>query len=261
MAQLGSKLSSASNSWVVTTPYMSSRAKLRLFCLPYAGGGGSIYRTWQTSFPAAVEICPIQLPGREMRLKEPHIRNFRLLLKELSRALIPFTDEPYALFGHSMGALLVYELALDLVDQGRLPPSYVFVSGRQAPHISREILSKSIHKMSDGEIVSELSLVSGSTFAVALQDTELAKLVLPTLRADLEVCQSYSHLPHPPIKVSMAALGGASDPAVRPEDLQPWQETVSGPFSLHIIDGNHLFVVNAARQVQRIVRDALLPLV
>lgn len=196
-----------------------------------------------------------------MRLKEPHIRNFRLLLKELSRALIPFTDEPYALFGHSMGALLVYELALDLVDQAKIPPRYVFVSGRQAPRISREILSKPIHKMSDGEIVRELSPVSGPTFAVALQDMELAKLVLPTLRADLEVCQSYHHLSHPPIQVSMAALGGASDPAVRLEDLQPWQETVSGPFSLHMIDGNHFFVVNAAGKVQRIVRDALLPLV
>src|ERR1043166_562335 len=107
--------STSSNPWIDAIPGLRAGVKLRLFCLPYAGGGASMYRAWRPVFPSSIEICPVFLPGREKRIHEPHIRDCNLLLENLMKALVQFTDEPYALFGHSMGAFLAYELAVSLI--------------------------------------------------------------------------------------------------------------------------------------------------
>src|ERR1039458_1874497 len=199
--------------WLSTALVRSPQTKLRLFCFPYAGGGASIYRTWQKAFPAAIEVCPLQLPGREMRLKEEGVRDFPSMLRQICDALSAFVVEPYALFGHSMGAFLAYEVAHELIRQGRRAPAHIFVSGHQAPLAASKLLSKSVYAMSDDDLIREMSLLNGPAFMTAMQDAELRKLVLRVLRADLELCQSYHacRSGHSPLDVDMSALGGMRD--------------------------------------------------
>jgi medium-chain acyl-[acyl-carrier-protein] hydrolase len=250
-----------SNPWIDVIPGLRAGVKLRLFCLPYAGGGASMYRTWRPVFPSSIEICPVFLPGREKRIHEPHIRDCNLLLENLMKALVQFTDEPYALFGHSMGAFLVYELAVSLIAQGRKPPAWIFISARKAPYIHYDFLSKPIRELSDEELVKDLSSLNPSSVTEFASNPGLASLVLPTLRADFEICETYSRTRHPSIPVPMTALGGISDPSVTRADLQAWDQTVSGRFSLHMFPGEHFFIISAGRQVQQLIAQQLLEVV
>jgi medium-chain acyl-[acyl-carrier-protein] hydrolase len=255
-----SEAAPVNGTWVSTAFVRSPQTKLRLFCFPYAGGGASVYRTWQKEFPSPIEVCPLQLPGREMRLKEEGIRDFPSMLEQICNALDAFVVEPYALFGHSMGAFLAYEVAHELIRQGNRPPAHIFVSGHQAPQVASKLLSKSVYTMSDEDLINEVSALDGPAFISTLQDPGFRKLVLRTLRADLEVCQSYQDCrpTHSLLNVDMSALGGIDDFTVRFEDLKRWREIVAGCFSTHLIQGDHFFVVNRAREVIKIVRDVLI---
>ncbi|NEP01487.1 MAG: hypothetical protein F6K58_23085, partial [Symploca sp. SIO2E9] len=121
------------NLWI-KCPQSNPKANLRLFCLPYAGGGSSIFRLWHRELTSNIELCPIELPGRENRIREKPISNLEVLTEKLVEIFLPHADKPFALFGHSMGALIAYELARKL-QQKNINPVYLFVSGRQAPNI------------------------------------------------------------------------------------------------------------------------------
>src|SRR5205085_9026436 len=112
-------------------------AALRLLCLPYAGGAADIFRSWANVFPPTIEVCPIQLPGRGGRLLEPPFTNLSLLVETLTSELLPYLDKPFALFGHSMGAIIVFELARQLRSKKINEPLHLFVSAWRAPQIPR----------------------------------------------------------------------------------------------------------------------------
>lgn len=244
------------NAWVVTTPSLRPGVRLRLFCLPYAGGGAAVFRGWQAGLPSAVEVCPVRLPGREMRLKEPAITEMPVMLHRLGEALTPYLGQPYAFFGHSMGALLAYELLDRLARAGRPLPAYLFVSGRQAPHVERAPLSQPVERLSDADFLRDLAPVNAGSRA-AVDHPDLAALVLPVLRADFLLCQSYRAVRRPPFALPLTALGGLDDPAVDRAALEPWAEHTTRSFSLHMFPGDHMFVHSAAAQVQRMVSEKL----
>ncbi len=242
--------------WVQTTPRLRAGVRLRLFCAPHAGGGAALFRVWPRELPPSIEVCPLRLPGREMRLRESSITDFTVMVTALDEALSPYVDEPYALFGHSMGASLMYELAARFVATGRRAPAHLFVSGRQAPHVAGDPAQCSGNAPSDAELLRHM-VAPGTGAPVALDDPELAALVLPALRADFALCRSYAPVRRPPLPVPLTVLGGAQDVGLGPAQLEPWAQHTTRAFSLRFFPGGHFFVTSAGAQVRRCVAERL----
>src|SRR5258708_6849949 len=174
-------------SWLVC-PRPSPRASLRLFCFPHAGAGVSAFSTWTPEGLPGVELCLVQLPGRENRIQETPITRLPVLVQMMADALGPAMTGQFAFFGHSMGALVAFELARELRRQGRRMPQYLFASGHRGPQL--ENTSRRLHMLPDDELIQELAEMNG-TPAEILDNKEFMQLVLPIFRADLELCETY----------------------------------------------------------------------
>ena len=236
---------------IITKPTSSSwidylkpnpRANVRLFCFPYAGGGASIFRTWANDVPTGVEVCPVQLPGRESRLIEQPFTRLSSLVQALAQAISPYLDVPFAFFGHSMGALISFELARELRRQNRPGPFHLFVSGHRAPELPPR--RRPIHQLADAAFKAELDGLLGTPKEV-LQNAELMDLFLPLLRADFAVCETYHYSPETPLNCSISAFGGLQDKEVSYQDLEKWQDQTYRSFTLRKLPGNHFFVHSA----------------
>lgn len=235
------KTSSTFNSWV-TCPKPNPQAKLRLFCFHYAGGGALSFRTWSDSLPLTVEVCPIELPGRGFRLMEPPFTRLEPLIQAIAHALLPCLDKPFAFFGHSMGGLVSFELAQILRKKYDLSPVHLFVSGRRAPQVPDP--KPPIHALAEPAFLEELRRLNGTPEAV-LENAELMQLLLPTLRADFAVIETYVYAPEPPLDCPITAFGGLQDREVSCDDLKAWQEQTNAAFSLQMLPGNHFFLHSA----------------
>jgi medium-chain acyl-[acyl-carrier-protein] hydrolase len=220
-------------------PYRRPRpdAALRLFCFPYAGGLASAFRAWQTDLPEEVEVCAVQLPGRETHWTEPPFTSLPRLLDALEEVLEPLLDRPYALAGHSMGGTIAFELARRL--EPRRPPVHVFVSGTRAPHLPDPRGPR--YALPYDALVQELREIGGTPPEV-LEHAELMELVLPLVRADLELNDTHAHVPGPPLEVPLSAFGGVNDPVVPVEAIEGWRAYTSGGFRLRMFEGDHFFI-------------------
>lgn len=227
------------NPWIHSLPH-TPYARFRLFCFPYAGGGASIYQNWSRYLPEEIAVCPIQLPGRENRLLERPFSDLPSLLEGLLPALLPYLDMPYAFFGHSMGALVSFELARALFRHGHpIQPSHLFLSGRRAPHWPDTDPPDS--QLPEPEFIERLRTLNGTPEAV-LENQELLHLLLPLLRADFALCETYQYIPAVPLNCPLTVFGGLSDKEVSRASLNAWREVVSGPFKLRLFPGDHFFL-------------------
>jgi surfactin synthase thioesterase subunit len=215
------------------------RAALRLFCFPYAGGGATAYRAWSDALPRSVEVCCARLPGREMRIKEPAYSDVYLLVDALAPALVPLLERPFALFGHSMGALVAFELARKLRRDHNLLPERLLVSARIAP--SMKLKHSPLNILPDDEFIDALAKLNG-TDENALQHRELMKLVLPALRADVAMHEQYKYSEGTPLECPIVAFGGLQDPKVDNEGLDAWRNHTTGPFTKRLLAGDHFFI-------------------
>jgi surfactin synthase thioesterase subunit len=222
----------------------SPAARLRLFCFHYAGGGASVFRDWQGIVPAEIEICPVQLPGRESRLRDPALTRVEPLIDNLTRVLEPFLDLPFAFFGHSMGAILSHELALRLRALEKPLPAHLLLSARRAPH--RPEKDKPIHDLPEEEFKQELRELDGTPEAV-LEHPELMELLSPVLRADFAVCETHEHQAQEPLTLPISVFGGLGDEKVDRQDLEAWRQYTTGSFKLRMFAGNHFFLQDAAK--------------
>lgn len=229
------------NSWV-TCPRPNPRAYLRLFCFPYAGGAASAFCTWSDDLPRGVEVCPIQLPGRESRLGEPPFTRLAPLVQALAPAIRPYLDKPFAFFGHSMGATISFELARQLRQQDDPGPVHLFVSGSRAPQIPDP--DPPIHHLPEAEFVEELRRFNG-TPELVLQNAELMQLFLPLLRADLALHEAYTYTADEPLDCPISAFGGLEDEEVSRDELAAWRDQTRGAFTLRIFPGDHFFLRSA----------------
>lgn len=214
------------------------RASVRLFCFPYAGGGDSIFRSWQQNLPDTIEVCPVQLPGRGSRIIEPPCTEMNKMIRLASEALAPHLNKPFAFFGHSMGALIGFELAHHLRREYNAQPVHLFVSGRCSPQTRNEPIDL---KLFDSVLPEMLRRYNG-TPAEALENPELMELVLPVLRADLALCKSYIYTPQPPFNFPITAFGGLDDHGVPRHTIEGWREHTAGPFALRMLPGDHFFL-------------------
>ncbi|HET9211075.1 MAG TPA: thioesterase II family protein [Thermoanaerobaculia bacterium] len=232
---------------------VNPRAKMRMFCFPYAGGGASVYRGWGASLPNDLEVCPVQLPGRESRLREPAFTDLETMVPAVADALDPYLNLPFVLFGHSMGAAIVFELARELRRRGRPEPLHLFVSGRRAPHLpARE---EPIHALPEAEFLVKLRELNGTPEEV-LQHEELMKLLLPILRADFGVNEKYELTPEEPLQAGISAFGGIGDEDVTREDVEGWKEHTTGRFRARMFPGDHFFIhANKDLVLEAVARD------
>ncbi len=228
--------------WLVF-PRPNPQARLRLFCFPYAGGGATVYRTWPAELPPDVEVCAIQPPGRESRLREKPFERLQPLIEDLGPVLLPYLNMPFVFFGHSLGALVCFEIARYLRRRGMALPEHLFVSGRPAPHLP--LPRPPIHALPKQEFVTELQSYNG-TPAEVLQHEELMELLIPILRADFAVNETYAYTLEAPLACPMSVFGGLKDSITDEETLDAWREHTMGPFVRRMFPGDH-FYLNAGR--------------
>lgn len=226
----------------VTCPYPNPQASLRLFCFPYAGGSSLIFRPWFNSLPKTVEICPIELPGRGTQMKLTPLSRLEPLVEVLASALLPHLDKPFAFFGHSMGALVSFELTRLLRREYDISRIHLFISGRRAPQIPDP--DPPIHALSEPEFIEELRRLNGTPKAV-LENAELMQLLIPILRADFAVLETYVYSPAPTLNVPITTFGGLEDSEVSSSELQAWQEQTNAAFSGQMFSGDHFFLHSA----------------
>lgn len=220
-------------------------ARLRLFCFPYAGGTASIYRLWSRCLPADIEVCAVQLPGREERIREQPFTDMSALVQVLLPRLLPYLDRPFAFFGHSMGSLIAYELAQSLHQQAGLVPTHLLVSGRRAPFLSRH--EAPVHNLpTDMDLLAELQRRYNNIPELVFTDTELRELFAPLLRADLTMVETYQPQHQCRLPCPIIACGGETDPHASRVELLAWQELTQAAFALHMFPGGHFYFAEQA---------------
>jgi medium-chain acyl-[acyl-carrier-protein] hydrolase len=246
----------AKSPWL-DVPSPAPAAALRLFCFPFAGGGPAAFRQWPASLPPAVEIVSVRLPGRESRWGERAFTQMGPLVEQTAAALRPYLDQPFAFFGHSMGALLAYELARLLAREGRPLPLHLFVSGRQAPPFPPA--RQPMRALPEAEFRAELKRLGGTPREV-LENNELMELFSPLLRADFTVVETYQHQAGPPLECPITAFSGLQDPDVERDKFDAWRTLTRAGFQGHWLPGNHFFIQTAATPLLSLMSEALRPL-
>lgn len=246
------KLQTMVTPWLLSCP--APQDKLRLFCLPYAGGGASIYREWAKFLPADVGVYPIQLPGRENRITEPPLYAMSELIAAVSQAIVPYLERPFVFFGHSLGARMAFELARHLRRRWNIRPCRLIVAGSRAPHLAEP---KPLHQLPDAEFIQELRRFSGTPETI-LQNRELMDLFMPVLRADFTVDETYVYSAESPLACPISAFGGTEDLEASREEMEAWAGHTCGVFTVELVRGNHFFLQTGRELLLRSVSQILL---
>jgi medium-chain acyl-[acyl-carrier-protein] hydrolase len=227
---------------------------VRLFCLPYAGAGGSRFFRWASYSPRTLEICPVLLPGRESRIWEQPYIDLPKLVRELGDALAGEIDRPFAFFGHSMGARVAFELARDLRARFDLQPLHLFASACRAPHLPER--DAWLHDLPEAEFLARLKRIDHLSEEIVTEG-ELLRVLLPTIRADFRLCETYVYREEAPLTCPITALGGYKDEMVTGSDLEAWQHHTTKGFLLRMFPGGHLFLNSCEAQIVQTVLEEL----
>ncbi len=239
-----SALRTAPSGWCVRWA-SAEDAPLRLFCLPHTGGGAALYRAWAQRLAPAVDVVSVRLPGRENRFRETPYRRLDTLVEALVDAVEPLLDRPHVWFGHSMGALVGYEVCRTLRDRGLREPERLLVSGRRAPHLASR--QREVHDAPTGELVAHLRELNG-TPAELLDSPAVLSALLPMMRADFAVSETYRWSPGTPLGCPVLVLGGSRDSLATPGELGAWREHSTAGCEVRMYDGGHFYLHEEARE-------------
>jgi pyochelin biosynthetic protein PchC len=224
---------------------------IRLVCLPHAGGSAAFFRPWRGYLPPDIELYAVQYPGRMDRFSEPCTDDMEQRAEAVCTAVAPLMDAPVALFGHSLGAVLAYEVARRLPARARRAPILLIVSGRAAPHRQRPT---SKHLASDAELWAEIGTLGG-TSAELLDDADVRRTFLPALRADYRLAELYRPAPSPRLSCPVTALIGETDTEVDAEEAGCWADVTDAGFSMRTFPGGHFYLsdcpVDVLDEIQR----------
>lgn len=230
------------------------RARIRLYCFAHAGGGASVYYAWNNLLPDWVELCPIQLPGREERLDEPCVASMSELVDVLAPLIFESLDRPFCLYGHSMGACLGFEIAKRLkIDCGK-EALHLFVGAHRSP--DQPYPHPSVNGVSKAELLRVLSRFNGLPQAV-LDNAELMEVLFPILRADLLVCESYRYRADSTLQAPITVFNGRFDRNVMDADLNGWQQQTDGVCNIVPLNGDHFFLKTHSDVVLKTILQAI----
>lgn len=222
----------------------------RLFCFTYAGAAASIYQNWSNKLPPGIEVHAFQFPGHGHRLSEPLFKRVQPLVESTAQELMPYLEGSFSFFGHSMGAIIGFELAQLLRRENKPGPSHLFLSGRPSPHLTEK--EAPTYALPEPEFIEELKRMGGTPQEV-FEHPELMSVLIPILRADLEVCQTYECEPRPPLDCPITVFGGLQDEDVSREQLEGWRDYTTSSFAVRMFPGNHFYLHSAAYVLLRMI--------
>ncbi|MEU5959403.1 alpha/beta fold hydrolase [Streptomyces sp. NPDC047525] len=228
--------------------------RLRLVCFPHAGGSASAFLRLARELPDGLDVLSVQYPGRQDRRHEERSTSLHTLAEAVADALGPDTVEPYAFFGHSMGAVVAYETARLLAQRDLPGPTRLFLSGRGAPTPLPGVHDR---LSTDADVLAAVRRLGGTDQAV-LQDPELLDMVMPVLRADYRALGSYTWRGGAPLDTPVTVLAGDRDPVVTVQEATEWRDHTRGDFSLEVFSGGHFYLDDHVRGVATVIADGLL---
>ncbi|HEY3142688.1 MAG TPA: alpha/beta fold hydrolase [Acidimicrobiales bacterium] len=231
----------------------SPSARRRLVCFPHAGGAATYFAPLAKAMPGSIDVLALQSPGRQERLSERCIDSIEALTEAIVPELDGWLDGPFALFGHSMGAIVAFEVARALEQQQGLVPVDLFVSGRRAPSTSRD---EHVHRGGDRALINEVTRLGGTPRQL-LDDEEVRQMMLPALRGDYKAIETYVWQPGPPLTCSISALVGESDPLTTEAEAAAWRTHTTGAFDLRTFRGGHFYLAGHLPELVALLSDKL----
>lgn len=251
-----SHLSANATPWLVPFGPAPKAARMRLYCFSYAGGSASIYQPWRNLLDPSVELFAVQLPGRGARMSERPERSMDALVQKLASVIAQQSPKPFAFFGHSLGALLAFELTRRLKVHQLKQPVKLIVSGCAAPQARNDL--EPLDEYDDDKLIERLSKYNGTPPEV-LQHRELMRLLAPTIRADFALASEYAYRAGLLLDMPLTALAGTTDDQTSREQIETWGRETSGPFKQHWFEGDHFFIRPQFESVLRTVNTELEP--
>jgi medium-chain acyl-[acyl-carrier-protein] hydrolase len=226
----------------------------RLFCFPYAGGGASIFRQWPEHLPPDVEVCIPCLPGRDARVGEPPVAAMAPLVASLAPEMRKWLTVPYALFGHSMGAFIAFDLAHELATLGH-PPAHLFVSAQRGPRVPYR--GQPIFALPNREFLAGVLERYDNIPKTILEQKDMMAVLLPMLRADFTLSEDYRYRATGSLTCPIAAFAGEQDGEVLRPEIEDWSRETTGRFALHMLPGGHFFPQTARAGLLSLIRRDL----
>ncbi len=234
--------------------------KIRLFCLPYAGGSASVFNKWRTYLDSRIELVPLELAGRGRRMNQPFYGSVHEAADDIYSSISQSLDGcPYAFYGHSMGTVIVYEVCRRIVQNGRTSPCHVFASGRYAPHIKKN--EKELHALPEDEFKEEILKIGGTPKQI-FEDPQLTQIFSPVLRADYRIIECYKHAEsNISLSCPITVLSGRSDSIThgldQENEMLGWPKYTSGLCKMHEFDGGHFFIFDYIKEIANIINSSI----
>ena len=250
-------MTSSLDAWVALPRPAAITAKKRLFCFPFAGGGATAYRKWAGSLGPHIEVCAIQLPGRESRLLDPALDDVDALVAALLEHLPSYFDRPYAFYGHSMGALLAFELtrSIEKLD-GLRGPERLFLAAHRAAHLPLQ--RPPMSTLSDADFIEKIRSYGGFVDEI-LNNSEMMELILPTIRADFRLCDHYKLKDQTPIQCPIHVFAGSQDAQTLLDSTYAWSLRSKAPVDVQVFSGGHFFMHSHMNEVHDAIKKRLIP--